>query len=264
MDCRICGRQFDPLGFQVMVPGLPLGFDRVDCALEASALDPPSPRAVEPVPAAVRALPTTVAIVPALAGGPGLAPMARAESVRPQLFAGANLALLAAGTVLTIYLWLRVFGADAGPFAFPAANASEAFGRTAVAAAIDLTPEQQIRPEPENTIRGAATPAPSAATGVRRTTGPWSPIPRPRRSRALGGREARRSDRRRPPAPPSEPAPPRSAPVPTFPVPALPPDDRVPGPALPERPHPRAARAARRRPTLARDTRAGAGRVDNR
>ena len=236
MDCRICGRQFDPLGFQVMVPGLPLGFDRVDCALEASVLDPPSPRAVEPVPAAVRALPTTVAIVPALAGGPGLAPMARAESVRPQLFAGANLALLAAGTVLTIYLWLRVFGADAGPFAFPAANASEAFGRTAVAAAIDLTPEQQIRPEPENTIRGAATPpaaGPASGDDGTLVSNP-SPTKKPG-ARGTGGPAVRPAP---PPAPPSEPAPPRSAPVPTFPVPALPPDDRVPGPALPSGPIP--------------------------
>lgn len=240
MDCRICGRQFDPLGFQVMVPGLPHGFDRVDCAVEASSIDPPSPRALEPAPAVVRPLPTTVAVVPALAAGPGLAPMARAESVRPQLFAGANLALLAAGTVLTIYLWLRVFGADAGPFAFPAANAPEAFGKTTVAAAIDLTPE--IRPEPENTIRGAATPfatvdpTPGASDGgtlasnrsrskksdARRTAGPAvRPAPPPP-----------------PPAPPSEPGPTRSAPVPTYPVPSAPPDDRVPGPALPSGPSP--------------------------
>ena len=35
--CRICGRSFDPLGFQVLVPGLSEGFDRVECAEKARA-----------------------------------------------------------------------------------------------------------------------------------------------------------------------------------------------------------------------------------
>ena len=244
MDCRVCGRQFDPLGFQVTVPGLPHGYDRVDCALEASELDPPSPRAVEPVPSVVRALPATVAVVPALAAGPGLTPMVRAESLRPQLFAGANLALLAAGTAVTIYLWLRVFGADAGPFAFPAASASEAFGRTSVAATIDLTQESQIRPEPENTIRGAAAPpatvdpvAPSASDGGGTLVSDPSPTKEPG-ARRNGGPVVRPAPPSPPPEPPSEPGPPRSAPAPTFPVPSSPPDDRVPGPALPGGPSP--------------------------
>lgn len=240
MDCRICGRQFDPLGFQVMVPGLPHGFDRVDCALEASALNPPEPRAVEPLPAPVRALPTPVAFVPALAMGPS--PFMRSESVRPQLLAGANLALLAAGTAATIYLWLRVFGADAGPFSSLAERASQAFGRTSVAAAIDLTPETQVLPEQDNTNRGAA--AVSTAIAVSVTSGAegrdrargsdQSPGKEPR-TRRPGGPVARPS----PPAPaptpqpPAEPGPTRSAPAPTFPVPSSPPDDRVPGPTLP-------------------------------
>ena len=41
MRCRICGREFDPRGFQVVVPGFGMGFDRVDCALEASAAGVP-------------------------------------------------------------------------------------------------------------------------------------------------------------------------------------------------------------------------------
>ena len=241
MDCRVCGRQFDPLGFQVTVPGLPHGFDRVDCALEASALSPSEPRSAEPVPAPVRALPTPVAGVPALAIGPS--PFVRTESVRPQLLAGANLALLAAGTAATIYLWLRVFGADAGPFSSLAERASQAFGRTSVATAIDLSPpEAQIVPERNNASRGAAVASTAIAISVTSTasgrdrTRASDPSPRKEpRTRGPGGPVARPA----PPAPaptpqpPAEPGPTRSAPAPTFPVPSSPPDDRVPGPTLP-------------------------------
>jgi len=239
MNCRVCGRQFDPLGFQVMVPGLPHGFDRVDCALEASALDQPPARSAEPVPAVVRALPTAVAAVPALASGP--VPTARAQSVRPQLLTGANLALLAAGIAATIYLWLRVFGADAGPFSFLAESASKAFGRTSVAATTDLTPETKIRHQPESAVRGGGTPpptaeptAPSASNGGTLVSD-RSPRKEPR-ARKNGGPAARPAPP--PPEPPSEPSAPRSAPAPTFPVPSSPPKDRVPGPALPGGPNP--------------------------
>jgi len=36
--CEICGKEFDPLLFQIVVPGLPGSFDRVDCALQARDL----------------------------------------------------------------------------------------------------------------------------------------------------------------------------------------------------------------------------------
>ena len=57
MNCRVCGRQFDPTGFQVMVPGIKDGFDRIDCALEASALGLPPARSVDPLATVVPALP---------------------------------------------------------------------------------------------------------------------------------------------------------------------------------------------------------------
>jgi hypothetical protein len=241
MNCRVCGRQFDPLGYQVMVPGLPHGFDRVDCALEASALDLPEARRIEPVPAVVRTLPAAATLVPALATG--LPPAARAESVRPQLFAGANLALLAAGTLATIYLWLRVFGADAGPFSF-AASASEAFSRSSIAAAIDLTPETGVQPEPESTVDVVSTPPVTAPTGPSVSAddgGTLASNTKPKdkpRARRNGVPAARPAPTPPPSEPPSEPAPARSAPTPTFPVPSSPPDDRVPGPSLPSGPAP--------------------------
>ena len=36
--CEVCGKEFDPVGYQVVVSGLPGSFDRVDCALQAREL----------------------------------------------------------------------------------------------------------------------------------------------------------------------------------------------------------------------------------
>lgn len=237
MNCRVCGRQFDPQGFQVMVPGITHGFDRVDCALEALAVGLPPQRAPEPVPEAPRALPPPLAPVPALAVGHAAG---RAESSGPNLLAGVNLALLAAGTAATIYLWLRVFGADAGPISLPSANASAAFGRTTVAAAIDLSPAPEARPQPESAVRGGgsqpATPALVEDGGG--ATLVSNPAPAKKRPSERGGGPVARPAPPAPapapePAPPAEPGPSRSAPTPTYPVPSTPPSDRVPGPTLP-------------------------------
>ena len=223
-----------------MVPGLPYGFDRVDCALEAHALGLPSPRSAEPEPAVMRALPTPLAAVPALAGMP--AGMMRAENVRPQFWAGANLALLAAGTVATIYLWLRVFGADVGPISFPVPNASDAFARSTVAAAIDLSPAREARPQPESAVRGAGSQPATSPPGTAISAGDTgtlvsNPAPaKPRPSNRSGGGPVVRPTTPPPapaPAPPPEPGPTRSAPVPTYPLPPTPPTDRVPGPTVP-------------------------------
>ena len=241
MNCRVCGRQFDPDGFQVLVPGLKHGFDRVDCALEASALGLSAARPPEPVPAVVRALPAPLAAVPAFAGG-GLG-ASKPESMRPQLLAGANIALLAAGTAATIYLWLRVFGADAGPLSFPAASASAAFGRSTVPAEIDTSPAPEARPQPESAVGGGgsqpATTTPTAEGGGATLVSNQSGGSKAR-ARRTGGPAARPGTPppAPPPAPPSEPGPPRSAPVPTYPVPTSPPDDRIPGPTLPGGGHP--------------------------
>ncbi len=51
-----------------MVPGIKDGFDRVDCALEASALGLPPARSVDPLPTAVPALPPAPAGVPVARG----------------------------------------------------------------------------------------------------------------------------------------------------------------------------------------------------
>jgi hypothetical protein len=240
MNCRVCGRQFDPLGYQVMVPGQPHGFDRVECALEASAHGLPEARVAEPAPTVVRPLPAAAPLVPALASGP--APAVRADSVRPQVIAGTNLALLAVGTLATIYLWLRVFGADAGPFSF-AGSAFDAFGRSSVAAAIDLSPETDAEAAPDGTDGAAPVPPASALAAASVSTGGGSEVsnrkPKEKqRARRNGGSTVRPVPSPPAPEPPAEPAPARSAPTPTFPVPSSPPDDRIPGPSLPSGPAP--------------------------
>ncbi len=236
MDCRVCGRQFDPQGFQVMVPGLPYGFDRVDCALEAHALGLPPVQTVDPAPAVMRALPTPLAVVPALAGGPGV--IVRAENSRPDFLTGVNLALLAAAAAATFYLWLRVFGVDAGPIPFPAANASTAFAKSSVPAAIDLSPAPAPRPEPESAVRGggsqsATAPATTAAIATGGALASDTARATPRQANRPNRPVARPTPPPPTPAPPAEPGPARSAPVPTHPVPSTPPPNRVPGPTLP-------------------------------
>jgi hypothetical protein len=218
---------------------MPFAVDRVECALEAMSLGIEPQRRIDPAPVDVRPLPAR-GPVPALAGGPVL--MAGAASMRPQVLAGANLALLAAGTAATIYLWLRVFGADLAPI-FPVDSASPAFERGTVAAAIDLTPPAppESRPLPESEVGGGGSqPLVVSATPVSVTRDSDRSRPASRRSNEPNGRGQRNggpvvrpSAPPPPPPPPAEPAPPRSAPVPTFPVPSSPPADRIPGPTLP-------------------------------
>jgi hypothetical protein len=219
-----------------MVPGLKHGFDRVECALEASALGLPPARELEPPPPMARALPPAV---PALAGGPAV--LAGAASLRPQAVAGANLALLAAGTAATIYLWFRVFGADA-VLPFPFGSASPAFERTSVAAVVDLTPPPEARPLAESGVRGGGSqpalpvPAPvvAAAQGGGTLVSNKAPAKKHKQhARRNRGPVARPNAPTPPPAPPQEPTPTRSAPAPSFPVPSSPPPSRVPGPTIP-------------------------------
>ena len=46
--CEVCGKEFDPLVFQIVVPGLAGSFDRIDCALQARELVLVQPRELGP------------------------------------------------------------------------------------------------------------------------------------------------------------------------------------------------------------------------
>ncbi len=247
MRCRVCGREFDPRGFQVVVPEFGMGFDRVDCALEASAGGVPLVASPPPLPIAARP-PARALPAVAMAGGPSLA-LPAAAAARPSLLVGANLALLAAGTAATIYLWLRVFSPDAATLPVPAENAAAVFGRSSISAEIDLTPAPTARPQPETVAFGGGRGAPAspaadseavavsnpARATTRTASSPSQPTSTPSKGGGSGGPVVRPSP---PPAPPPAPEPPpapppRQTPAPAPPVPTAPPSDRVPGPTLP-------------------------------
>jgi hypothetical protein len=109
-DCQVCGRRFDPLGFQVVVPELARGFDRIECAQSARAHASPGSRIVATTP--------LVAVLEPI----GL-PLARATAIalRPLGAPAATLGLLAAGTAAAVLLWLRVVGTDSANFPFTSA-----------------------------------------------------------------------------------------------------------------------------------------------
>jgi hypothetical protein len=243
--CRVCGREFSPSEFQVVVPGLGQGFDRVECALEASAMGLPAVSAPPAPPPVVVPAPPPV-VVPAglaagaAAGAPAALAALSAEPARAPLLLGTNLALLGAGTAATIYLWLRVFGADATSVILPADSAAPPFERSTVAASIDLTPAATRTPAPESSVRGGdgqpaaqpVTPAPAPAAPAPAAGGgnggpvlvvnPPPATPKPPASPPTVGPSPLPPR----PAPPEEPEPPRSPPAPGEPGK---PDDRGPG-----------------------------------
>jgi hypothetical protein len=248
MRCRVCGREFDPRGFQVVVPGLGMGFDRVECALEASATGVPLIESPPPLPIAA---PRPALALPAVVtAGAGL-PAAGAASARPPVLVGANLALLAAGTATTIYLWMRVFSPDAAFQPAPAEHAAAAFARSSVSAEIDLASGPTAKPQPEVVVfddgePGATGGAPERSGAVavssrgRATTRTGSgsftgQTPSPTKGGGSGGPVVRPTPPPAPPPPPEEPPPPppRQTPTPAPPVPTSPPGDRVPGAPLP-------------------------------
>lgn len=168
--CEMCGTEFDPLAFQVVVPELAAGFDRVECARQARQLAPAgAPPAILPLAAIAEPVPPYA--TPAL-------PLALDGERRPALGAAA-LGLLAAATAASVFLWLRILGADPSSFSPPGSLAPSAVEGRAVAAEIVAAPAPQAPPaaaRPETAAAGssgspgavAAAPASvSAAPAVR-------------------------------------------------------------------------------------------------
>lgn len=166
-QCRICGRTFDPQAFQVVVPALEQGFDRMECAEAAlSGGVPAPPPAAAPPATVVKPFP---APAPALTSS--AAPAALGSDRRPVLLGG-NVALLAAGAA-TVYLWLRVFGADPSSSLFlPGESAARAFERATVPAFVDTVRERSVRPEPESVLARRTPPAPAPAPAAAEPTTP--------------------------------------------------------------------------------------------
>jgi hypothetical protein len=202
-QCRVCGRDFDPLRFQVTMPGLGEGFDRVECAEQARALLGPAPA---PVPLAAAAQPFPATAAPALAAAPLAA--AAGEARRP-LLVGANLALLAAGTAATVFLWFRVFGVDPSAFELSdlSAGGAPAFERSTVPAQLS-SPTAFSRPEtkpaPEAIVVSSRPETTPTGTGVTATI-PAAPAPTPA-PEGTGSRDGKTAEEKPPEAPSAPPA----------------------------------------------------------
>jgi hypothetical protein len=183
--CRVCGRDFDPVRFQVVAPGLGEGFDRVECAERApSLLGPPA----APVPLA--AVERPVALAPPAAAAPAPLVATVAHGQRPLLL-GANLALLAAGTAATVFLWFRVFGADPTPLDLNEAGpAASAFEQMTVPAQITARRASPRRTAPATSAVSSG-PPPQAVPTAPATDGAGTlvaaPVPTPPSRTPSGG-----------------------------------------------------------------------------
>lgn len=157
-DCQVCGRSFDPLVFQVVVPELGRGFDRLECAQSARALAGPGTRlAATPLVAIVE--PLAAGLVPAAAGS--------APALRSLGTPAATLGLLAAGTAAAVFLWLRVLGADPSSYTLGRLSAPPAFGHQTVQAQVEPAPP------PRTGLAERKTPVSAApVTGANLVTAP--------------------------------------------------------------------------------------------
>jgi hypothetical protein len=110
-----------------VVPELGAGFDRIECARQARQLAPDgTPPAILPL----------AAIAEPVAAYAGAGPPLGIDGERRPAFGVAALGLLAAATAASVFLWLRVLGADPSSFSFPGSLAPSAVERRAVAAEI--------------------------------------------------------------------------------------------------------------------------------
>jgi hypothetical protein len=178
-DCQVCGRSFDPLGFQVVVPELGRGFDRIECAQSARRLAGPGSRlAATPLVAIVEPVPA--ALMPAAVGS--------AQALRPLGTPAATLGLLAAGTAAAVFLWLNALGTDPSSFTLGHLSAPPAFGHQTIQAHVEPAPagtgpaarKAPDEAAPVTVVRFVTAPnptgfAPAPATGGADTPQPSSP-----------------------------------------------------------------------------------------
>jgi hypothetical protein len=178
-SCPVCGRSFDPLGFQVVVPELGGGFCRINCAQRARATAGPGAR--------IAAVPLVALTQPPRAAA--LAPAAIAAGLRRLAPSLGAVGLLVAGTAAAAILWVRVLGADTtsfglGPFTPPAAFGHETLQAEVApkhgAARSPLSPAGRPQPATAQSVAftaSAAAPAPAQPAVDPSTPEPPSPSP---------------------------------------------------------------------------------------
>jgi hypothetical protein len=174
-DCQVCGRNFDPLGFQVVVPELGRGFDRIECAQSARALAGRGSRlAATPLVAIVEPVPA--ALMPAVVGS--------ARALRPLGTPAATLGLLVAGTAAAVALWVNALGADPSSFTLGRLSAPPAFGHQTVQAHIQPAPPRTgpaerkapDRAAPVTVVQFATAPSPTGFPPTPATDGAEPPL----------------------------------------------------------------------------------------
>ena len=175
-DCQVCGRRFDPLGFQVVVPELGRGFDRIECAQSARTLAGPGSRlAATPLAAIVEPLPA--ALMPAAVGS--------APALRLLGAPAATLGLLAAGTAAAVFLWLGELGADPRSYTLGRLSAPPAFGHQTIQAHVEAGPPRTGPAErkapdlaaPVTVVKFATAPSPTGFAPTAATDGADKPQP---------------------------------------------------------------------------------------
>jgi hypothetical protein len=221
MRCAVCGRDFNPRGFQVVVPSLGRGFDRIECAVEASEGGLASLAGPAALDAALMAAPVRAPATPRARAAGGPAPVATtAGIVRAPLLSSGNLVLLAALTAGTVFLWLRVFAPGDLSISLPGGSAAPSFERGTVPAVIASTPAGPLtRPVADGAVLADGLPTPAASPtsekAKRDRRHDASDDPGPGKPSAGGQPSSRPAST--PLTPPVQPAPPRSAPTPAHP-----------------------------------------------
>ncbi|HEY2938980.1 MAG TPA: hypothetical protein VGJ27_04140 [Gaiellaceae bacterium] len=184
-DCPVCDRRFDPSAFQVVVPELGRGFDRIECARSARALAWPESRIAAAAPLVAIVEPITAALAPGPVSGSALRPFGASV---------AALGLLAAGTAVAVVLWLRVLGADTTGFPFSRAAAPPAFGHETVQTQVQPASGSQVgkapgRPAAEQVAPLIAASRISGSTSpAARSTGTPAIVARPEPPSPVGSR----------------------------------------------------------------------------
>ena len=154
-SCQVCGRSFDAFRFQVVVPELGRGFDRIDCARSARTMASPGSR--------FAAIPLVALAAPAAAPTSAAAFATTAPVQRLLGSTAATLALLAAGTAAAALLWVHVVGTDTSSYTLGRLTAPPAFGHDRVESQIEAAPAPS-GPEEVTTVtveRVVTVPAPT-------------------------------------------------------------------------------------------------------
>jgi hypothetical protein len=165
-SCQVCGRSFDPLQFQVIVPELGRGFDRIDCARSGRTMATPGSR--------FAAAPLLALAAPAAAIAPPAAVAARAPVPRLLGSTAATLALLAVGTAAAALLWVRVVGTDTSSYTLGRLTAPPAFGHDRVQAQVEAapTPSGPVQVPTVTVERVVTVPAPTGGVAGLAPTAP--------------------------------------------------------------------------------------------